>query len=60
MGRLTEADPKDVCACGDYRDQHDERGACKLNGVGHFGSGPCTKFRLFRRAALTQEPPHGR
>lgn len=42
-------DPRDVCECGDYRYQHDNGGACNLNGLGHgipFGEGKCEKFRL--------------
>lgn len=42
------SDPKDVCECGDYRDQHEaDEGACKLNGLGHgFPGGRCDAFRL--------------
>ena len=41
--------PKDVCECGDYREQHHNNGACKLNGLGHglpFSLGKCLQFRL--------------
>lgn len=39
----------DVCECGDYRRNHDAKGACKFNrpkNVGHFGAPDCFKFRL--------------
>lgn len=52
MGKLTEAHPKDVCECGDYRHQHDERGVCKFNkpgNVGHGGGANCDKFILSER-----------
>lgn len=42
--------PKDICECGDYRDQHvDGRGACLLNapeGLGHNGAPNCERFRI--------------
>jgi hypothetical protein len=47
---MPENDPKDVCKCGDYRDQH-------LNGVGRCLLGElctperCGEFRLFQRAS---------
>ncbi len=46
--------PKDVCVCGDYRDQHDPNdGACKFNvakcNVGHGGPPDCEAFRLDHR-----------
>lgn len=45
-------DPKDVCKCGDYRDQHDDRGRCKFNrpGIGHGECPDCLKFRFLRKA----------
>jgi hypothetical protein len=43
-------DDLDVCVCGDYRRQHDERGWCKLNGLGHGGAEDCHKFTLFLTA----------
>lgn len=46
---MTE-DRLDVCVCGDYRHQHDERGRCKLNGLGHGGAEDCHKFTLFLTA----------
>lgn len=45
--------PKDVCECGDYRDQHDARGHCQFNkpgNIGHSGAPDCYRFRLSRRA----------
>ena len=44
-------DPKDVCECGDYRNQHDQEGRCTLNKLGHGGAPDCVKFR-FAKAAL--------
>lgn len=44
---------KDVCECGDYRDQHDAQGRClfnKPNGMGHHGAPNCVEFRLSRIA----------
>ena len=43
-------DRLDVCVCGDYRHQHDERGRCKLNGLGHGGAEDCNQFTLFLTA----------
>lgn len=41
-------DAKDICACGDYRIEHDGNGAgpCLLNGLGHSGAPVCAAFRL--------------
>lgn len=36
----------DLCVCGDYRRQHRADGPCLLNGLGHGGSGDCSRFRL--------------
>lgn len=46
------SDPKDICECGDYRDQHEPNdGACKLNSLGHgYPGGRCEGFRLFEAA----------
>lgn len=43
-------DDLDLCVCGDYRRQHDERGRCKLNGLGHGGASYCQNFTLFLTA----------
>lgn len=44
-------DDFDICRCGDYRHQHDERGTCRLNGLGHGGAGPCHRFERTETAA---------
>ena len=47
----------DVCACGDYRSQHDHSGFC---GVCHGSKAPydgCCQFR-FSRCALDSEVKH--
>lgn len=52
-------DRLDVCVCGDYRHQHDERGLCRLNGVGHGGAEDCHKFVLFlttREVLILRKP----
>lgn len=38
----------DECYCGDYRKDHNASG-CKLNGLGHGGSGNCRRFLLSGR-----------
>lgn len=54
-------DPKDVCVCGDYRDQHkDGSGVCVFSvgnrGDGHFGAGRCERFRLSKPVEAEQKP----
>jgi hypothetical protein len=39
------AKPDDVCACGDYRHQHDEQG-CKICRNSLWAYEGCTKFKL--------------
>ena len=47
--------PLDECECGDYRRQHvgpEQRGACGIcASMGGVGTGPCSRFRLFRSSA---------
>ena len=45
----TQVSPKDVCHCGDYRHQHDERG-CKVCRSGQAPWDRCNGFRLHERA----------
>lgn len=41
----------DICACGDWRDEHERgEGACHLNGLGHGRAPACTIFRFARTA----------
>ena len=43
--------PEDICNCGDYRRDHPDNGACKLNGLGHnIPDYKCERFRLSLRA----------
>ena len=45
----------DVCACGDYRFQHERgQGACKLNHLGHGGAPSCDQFKLSSDVVLLQ------
>lgn len=42
---------RDLCVCGDRRDQHQNgMGACKLNDQGHLGAPACQSFRLASHA----------
>lgn len=41
--------PKDICACGDYREQHHYNGVCLMNGLGHCGSPDCLVFNLEKK-----------
>lgn len=51
--------PKDVCYCGDYRDQHkDGTGPCVFNGRGSdacHGNEDCMSFRLHEHAPTADE-----
>lgn len=38
--------PKDICTCGDYREQHHYNGVCLMNGLGHCGAPDCFMFNL--------------
>lgn len=38
--------PKDICTCGDYREQHHYSGVCLMNGLGHCGAPDCLMFNL--------------
>jgi hypothetical protein len=41
----SQLDPQDICVCGDYRSDHDDKGVCKLNGLGHTTPNyKCEKF----------------
>ncbi len=42
--------PKDVCRCGDYRDQHGQFGCTICNSPQHSLWECCMKFRLEERA----------
>jgi hypothetical protein len=55
MMPIPQPDPFDVCRCGDYRHQHDERGICRLNGLGHGGAGPCHRYDRSETAAAYRE-----
>lgn len=47
-----DPNPYDICECGDYREQHEgpeNRGRCKLNGIGHGVAPHCGKWRFFSR-----------
>lgn len=48
-----EAARFDICECGDYREQHEANGACRLNDLGHGGAPDCHEFRLSK---LSSEP----
>jgi hypothetical protein len=40
----------DICFCADWRDEHRNDGACRLNGLGHGGAPECEQFRFARTA----------
>ena len=47
IDRVAEGHPLDVCACGDYRQQHDNgTGRCNLRDL--CSPARCLRFRLFR------------
>lgn len=52
LATLMAEHPKDICDCGDYRDQHEPGGGpCRFNepgGRGHRPAPDCHSFRLFR------------
>jgi len=50
---IVEDHPKDVCDCGDYREQHrDGTGPCVMNRPGDMCHGfrDCLQFTLWQRA----------
>lgn len=45
--------PRDECACGDWREDHPNNGPCRFNGRGFdmcHGGKDCMSFRLVGRA----------
>ena len=53
-------DPKDVCECGDFRDDHrDGKGACRFGDAHPTATkgrgGYCSRFVLSRRAARASD-----
>jgi hypothetical protein len=49
---VQEGDPFDVCYCGDYRHQHDERGCKVCRAMPSLASPRCLTFRLAKEARL--------
>jgi hypothetical protein len=55
FGTPNQQHNKDVCVCGDYREQHlNGTGRCTLNGLGHGVPGYlCTEFRIHQYAPVS-------
>ena len=46
---ISNQQPKDICTCGDYREQHHDNGVCLMNGLGHCGAPDCLMFNLDKK-----------
>ena len=46
---ISAQQPKDICTCGDYREQHHYNGICLMNGFGHCGVLDCFMFNLDKK-----------
>ena len=46
---ISAQQPKDICTCGDYREQHHYNGVCLMNGLGHCGAPDCSMFNLDKK-----------
>lgn len=51
MSEQAKEHPKDICECGDFRRQHDERGVCQICSWNQSPKiGACLEFRLADKA----------